>query len=186
MSGDEFCEPSKARERWSRPNVKIVGNSNKAGIFNWKRKPTSEIPDNKIQNIEKRHKVGITNNKKNSGIDTIDITDDESVESISDDQESPSKVSSKHILINLESDDSNSSPEKSKLNNTGSLIKPQYVPSPVKYNPVCNDVPLPVGMPPMIAGVPVKFPVTPYKSQISVMNAVSILTQNFYKNLKNK
>lgn len=40
-------------------------------------------------------------------------------------------------------------------------------------NSSCKDVPNPPGMPPMISGVPVRFPVTPYRSQISVMNAVS-------------
>lgn len=45
--------------------------------------------------------------------------------------------------------------------------------------PKSIDYKNPPGMPPVISGVPVKFPVSPYRSQISVMNAVSSLYIDF-------
>lgn len=166
MSDEEFAQPSGANNRWHQTNVNKIINPNAGGLFRWKRGSPSNTPDQSVQNDQKRQKLSNTDSKKSSEIESIDVTDDEDDEVIkvsddSDNCESPIKP----VLV---------SPRKIELEEIENE-SPRINLSPMKFLPKYKNVPIPPGMPPVIAGVPVKFPITPYKSQISVMNAVSHL-----------
>ncbi|XP_058809372.1 uncharacterized protein LOC131674620, partial [Phymastichus coffea] len=132
---------------------------NAGGLFRWINKPSSSAFVEEVKVQSKPERIEVIPIKE---VENIEITDDESEPGISDDS-----------LNNpiLESD--KQSFDQSKIDG---LIQKyvQTIPKSVPrvFRPKCKDVPLPAGMPPVIAGVPVKFPISPYKSQISVMNAV--------------
>lgn len=117
----------------------------------------------------KQEKFEVIPKKETTAAAVVELTDDETDPSISDDSPNNSTV-----------DLDKKSPDKSKFDDIMELVNqtiPKYQP-PI-HRPKCRNVPLPPGMPPVIAGVPVKFPITPYRSQISVMNSVSQLNSIF-------
>lgn len=93
----------------------------------------------------------------------VEISDDESEKSV---KSSPLKDQKQAVVKNEKPTDDQAFIEK-----INSLLK--QVPKPR-----CADVSSSGKPPIMIAGVPVRFPVAPYRSQISVMNAVSNFQEN--------
>lgn len=174
MSDDEFAEPSGANNRWNTTNANKILNPSQGGVFRWKRLPPSNIPDTNEAN-GKRQKVGAVQEVEDHASDIIELSDDESEIHITDDSADGSPKKEKPIT--------NDAPAPITVYDSPTKIN-DALNNPVKNSPMkgappmrvgsnYDDVPLPPGMPPMIAGLPVKFPVTPYKSQISVMNSVS-------------
>lgn len=195
MSDEEFENPKSANSRWTNTNVNKILTPSKGGIFRWKRLTPANVSNQPAQSDEKRAKV-------TEVIELTDDEDEFAAINISDDSDkSPSKNATAANLsiysnTTLESDVEESSTTEIKVYDTpltqalvpeASVVKRSTVfvsekenkPSarvirPKYISETRNDAPLPKGMPPVIAGVPVKFPVSPYRSQISVMNAVSI------------
>ncbi|XP_008203910.1 Fanconi anemia group J protein homolog isoform X2 [Nasonia vitripennis] len=197
MSDEEFEDPRGANSRWMKTDVNKVLTPNKGGVFRWKRSTPASVPES-VQNNEKRAKVKITQKQDPPPPEVVELTDDEDNSEtidISDDsdKQSPSKNTSAanaSIFSNttLESSVEESSqteikvydapltqavvPEASVVKRATVFVGEKEKPRPKYIHEIRNDAPLPPGMPPVIAGVPVKFPVSPYRSQISVMNAV--------------
>ncbi|XP_011503103.1 PREDICTED: Fanconi anemia group J protein homolog [Ceratosolen solmsi marchali] len=162
MSDEEFRDPLAATNHWNKTKAKRKFVPDKASVFRWNK--TAKVSE-KIENDTKTPKTIES---------SIEISNDESEVNVSDDsaiKESPCK----NNFINNDLSVNDSSLEQStSINNRNFQLEKQIdkVKSFKKYEKNYNNIPLPAGMPPIIAGVPVMFPITPYKSQISVMNAV--------------
>ncbi|XP_014237935.1 Fanconi anemia group J protein homolog isoform X2 [Trichogramma pretiosum] len=193
MSDDEFCDPKAAEKRWQSAQASTSVNQG-SSLFSWS--STKRKPPSGLENVNSPLKRQKTTKATHHVIDKADniaiITDDED----EDDKRSIpliKKIDTEvKTPIKEEKTPAKGTPikeEKTPFKTTPAKVSPGNYVSPPKstlqekvlkqlYNIMGNkksryeDIKLPPGLPPMIAGVPVKFPVTPYRSQIAVMNAV--------------
>jgi hypothetical protein len=163
MSDEEFCDPLAAINHWNKNKAKRVFVPDKTSVFRWNK--ASKLSDSAENNTGESKIIE----------SSAEISDDLSDVSVSDDSVNKEIDSNKISTINdVPPIDLNNEKSSKNIINVKLIKKLDKLKSFAKYEEIYNNIELPSGMPPIIAGVPVMFPITPYKSQISVMNAVSI------------